>query len=210
MLQTVADAQKFALKQSRGAEAICQTGLWRYSRHPNYLGEIVFQVGVMLAGVLAALSVRSPAALLLSALAPSTFIAIMLGATRRLEDRQLEAYGDRPEYRAYVKAVPRLFVGSATLTAWFARLRFYAGRDIEEARILSADTPAKGTVGAVVESTASALDEAFTDTSRDAIAERELTEEASEGIAGIVGATVAAAVSAAVLLLAGTAIFIGS
>ena len=96
------------------------------------------------------------------------------------------------------------------MTAWFARLRFYAGRDIEEARILSADTPAKGTVGAVVESTASALDEAFTDTSRDAIAERELTEEASEGIAGIVGATVAAAVSAAVLLLAGTAIFIGS
>ena len=34
-----------------GADALCRTGLYRVTRHPNYFGEIVFQLGVMLAGV---------------------------------------------------------------------------------------------------------------------------------------------------------------
>ena len=38
------------LAETEGMErrAVCRTGLWRYSRHPNYLGEITVWVGVLL------------------------------------------------------------------------------------------------------------------------------------------------------------------
>lgn len=50
--ETVADEQ---LKRFRGrpSAAVCNVGLWRYSRHPNYFGEISFWVGVWLFGVAA-------------------------------------------------------------------------------------------------------------------------------------------------------------
>ncbi|MBK7861008.1 MAG: DUF1295 domain-containing protein [Archangiaceae bacterium] len=50
--ETVADEQ---LKRftARPNASVCDVGLWRYSRHPNYLGEISFWVGLWLFGVAA-------------------------------------------------------------------------------------------------------------------------------------------------------------
>ena len=100
LVQCVADAQKFAVKRSYGPNALCNTGLWAFSRHPNYLGEIYFQCGLLLGGLCAAAAARSAGAALLAGVAPLLFISIMLGATTRLEARQLKAYGDAPAYRA--------------------------------------------------------------------------------------------------------------
>ena len=82
-----------------GADALCKDGLWYFSRHANYLGEIYFQTGVLIAGLAAssasgALRLALPRAYL-SLLAPLTFISIMLASTRGLEARQLEAYAGK-------------------------------------------------------------------------------------------------------------------
>jgi len=82
------------------------SGLWSMSRHPNYLAEILFHCGLLLAALPAC---RSAAAAWRVLLAPGAFISIMLQSTRGLDGRQLEAYGERPEYREYVARTPRLF-----------------------------------------------------------------------------------------------------
>ena len=115
LLQTVADFQKFRFKTRFGADSLMRFGLFAYSRHPNYLGEVIFQLGVLLGGVSAAASLRSACAAWLSALAPLAFIGIMFGATERLERSQLDAYGADLDYREWVKRTPRMFFGGDAL-----------------------------------------------------------------------------------------------
>ena len=45
ILQIVADAQIHRFKKEHTGK-VCNTGLWKYSRHPNYLGEILFWWGI--------------------------------------------------------------------------------------------------------------------------------------------------------------------
>jgi len=48
-LETVADHQKGAFKSREGNRNIwCNEGVWKYSTHPNYMGEIIFWVGTYL------------------------------------------------------------------------------------------------------------------------------------------------------------------
>lgn len=116
-LQTVADVQKLAFKRECGADALCRTGLFSLSRHPNYLGELAFQAGVLLAGLASAVAsggaFRAVARAVLSCLAPLAFCGIMIGATRSLEERQLAAYADEINYREWVRTTPRLFIGGS-------------------------------------------------------------------------------------------------
>lgn len=89
VLQSVADGQKFNFKRERGADELCTRGLWTLSRHPNYLAEMIFHAGLMLAGLAGA---RKLSSAFLSVLAPTVFIWIMQGATARLEMKQLAFY----------------------------------------------------------------------------------------------------------------------
>lgn len=53
-LETAADAQKFVFKKkAENAGRFMSKGVWRYSRHPNYLGEIVVWWSIALPGVFA-------------------------------------------------------------------------------------------------------------------------------------------------------------
>lgn len=45
-LEFFADRQMHAFLRSTTEKRVCRNGLWRYSRHPNYLGEISFWIGV--------------------------------------------------------------------------------------------------------------------------------------------------------------------
>ncbi len=47
LLESVADIQKSKFKK-RNPNGVCNTGLWKYSRHPNYLGEIILWYGISL------------------------------------------------------------------------------------------------------------------------------------------------------------------
>ena len=107
LIQTVADIQKYKHKVKEGADSPCFGGLWSLTRHPNYLGEIGFQLGVLGAGLSGCTNI---AGIWLALLAPAIFISTMLASTRSLEARQKEAYGGQPEYDAYVRSTPRLLV----------------------------------------------------------------------------------------------------
>lgn len=49
VIEGVADSQKFVFKnKSSNKGKWISTGLWKYSRHPNYLGEIMMWVGIFL------------------------------------------------------------------------------------------------------------------------------------------------------------------
>jgi len=53
LLQGVADCQMHKFKKERTGESFICKGLWKYSRHPNYLGEILMWWGIALASVTA-------------------------------------------------------------------------------------------------------------------------------------------------------------
>ncbi|KAK5135372.1 hypothetical protein LTR08_005314 [Meristemomyces frigidus] len=54
LLESVSDVQKYRFKHSeQGKEpgAVCNVGCFRYSRHPNYFGEIVVQISIFLIAI---------------------------------------------------------------------------------------------------------------------------------------------------------------
>ena len=56
VLQGTADIQMHKYRKNR-TTAFIRTGLWKYSRHPNYLGEILMWWGIALAVICSAPSV---------------------------------------------------------------------------------------------------------------------------------------------------------
>jgi steroid 5-alpha reductase family enzyme len=93
--EALADAQLAAFKgRSRGAGAVCDSGLWRYSRHPNYFFEWLIWVGYFVfacgspggwAGIL------SPACIL--------FLLLRVTGIPMTEEQSLRSKGDA--YRDY-------------------------------------------------------------------------------------------------------------
>lgn len=110
LYNSLADHQKSAYKRSKGDDAgWCSTGLYKYSRHPNYFGEQVFWFGTFLAGLP---SCSSWVQVLVSSLGLLGIYGILSGATRRLDAKQMEKYGSSKAYQAYVastySSLPRL------------------------------------------------------------------------------------------------------
>ena len=54
VIELVADEQMRTFVRTRSPGAHMESGLWRYSRHPNYFGEILFWVSLWLFGVASA------------------------------------------------------------------------------------------------------------------------------------------------------------
>ena len=97
VLETVADAQKQAGKAVHPGTFVT-SGLYAWLRHPNYLGEILFQLGLVVVAVAAA-----PAAWQLAAgvVAPLYIIILMYYAARNQDAEQAERYGADPAYPAW-------------------------------------------------------------------------------------------------------------
>ncbi|MBL8954541.1 MAG: DUF1295 domain-containing protein [Myxococcaceae bacterium] len=80
-IETVADEQLRGFRAKPSA-SVCNVGLWRYSRHPNYFGEIGFWFGVWLFGVAAG-------APWWAALGPLAMVALFVFASIPLMERRL-------------------------------------------------------------------------------------------------------------------------
>lgn len=102
ILETVADFQKSAQKKAN-PNMVATKGLYRMCRCPNYLGEILFWVGVFVGGIS---SYDDAFKWIIAVLALVCIIYIMFNGAQRLEKRQMKRYGDDPEYNEYANKTP--------------------------------------------------------------------------------------------------------
>ncbi len=103
-LEMAADMQKTAAKK-KAPYRFVDSGLYRIVRCPNYLGEMLLWVGVLISGIGSLHGILQWGVALLGFI---MIVYIMFSGARRLEIRQDRNYGDDPEYQKYVKTVPIL------------------------------------------------------------------------------------------------------
>lgn len=102
LLETVADEQLRAFRLAHpGGGAICDVGLWARSRHPNYLGEVMFWIGLWLFAVAAA-----PDSAAWTAAGPLAMLALFRFASIPLADRR--SLRRRPAYAEHMRRVPAM------------------------------------------------------------------------------------------------------
>ncbi|MFT3898886.1 MAG: DUF1295 domain-containing protein [Gordonia sp. (in: high G+C Gram-positive bacteria)] len=100
-LELAADTQMRRFLRSHQPGQVMDQGLWGWSRHPNYLGEIGFWLSLALFGIAA-----SPRDWWWMSAGTVVMIAMFLGASiPMMEKRSLER---RPEYGAVIDRVPKL------------------------------------------------------------------------------------------------------
>ena len=103
-LESAADLQKSAAKR-KNPKRFVDTGVFKWVRCPNYLGEVLTWTGVFLSGLTA---LQGAWQWIAAVLGYVCIVYIMFGGARRLELRQNRNYGSDPEYRAYVEKTPIL------------------------------------------------------------------------------------------------------
>lgn len=106
IIETIADAQKFAAKgRPGGGHRWMTTGLWKYSRHPNYFGELLCWWGVFVfvagdytgwawSGLVGPLAI--------------TFILLKVTGIPTLEASARKKWGEDPDYQAHLARTSRL------------------------------------------------------------------------------------------------------
>jgi len=106
VIEVLADAQKARFRADPANDgAFIRTGLWAWSRHPNYFGEILLWAGI----AVIALPVLSGWQWV-SLISP-IFVALLLtriSGIPMLERRADQAWGGEPEYEAYKRTTPVL------------------------------------------------------------------------------------------------------
>lgn len=108
ILEAIADGHKFVVKQKYGAGVtdifVGPTGgVYRICRHPNYLGEVVFWLGMLLGG--APSFGKSVQAWACSVLGMYGIVGIMRNATSRLDAKQAEKYNGQEAYELWTNKV---------------------------------------------------------------------------------------------------------
>jgi steroid 5-alpha reductase family enzyme len=100
-LELAADEQRRAFAEAAPG-ALMDAGLWRWSRHPNYLGEILFWVSLWLFAIAA-----DPSVWWWTAIGPVAIAALFLGASIPImETRSAER---RPGWADYAARTPALW-----------------------------------------------------------------------------------------------------
>lgn len=100
----IADEQLIRYRKVKQAGTFIETGLWKYSRHPNYLGEISFWGGMFLF-VISSSEVSGTQGLWTVVGFVGMVLLFILISIPLMEKRNLER---KPGYAEYVKRVPAL------------------------------------------------------------------------------------------------------
>ena len=108
IIETIADEQMRSFRSNKKNEGITMNkGLWKYSRHPNYFGEVMFWVGLYL---MAFLSIKTPFWLILSPI--SMIILFIFISCPMMDNRSLKK---RSDYNQYMNNTSQLFI-------WFPKI----------------------------------------------------------------------------------------
>ena len=97
LIEALADAQKQAVKADE-PDGLVIGGLFSRWRHPNYAGEILLHVGLIIAGLAAVNNLPNMLALIV---APLYIIILMISEAQRVDQLHAEKYGAQPEYENY-------------------------------------------------------------------------------------------------------------
>ena len=104
--ETISDQQKFNFRNNPDNKGKwCAVGLWKYSRHPNYFGEISVWLGVWLVSVSVIRGAQWSG--VLSPLFTAS-ILLFLSGIPLLEQKSDARHGSKPEYLDYKKSVSPL------------------------------------------------------------------------------------------------------
>lgn len=105
-IEVIADNQKTVFNtEPKNQDKWIDSGLWSYSRHPNYFGEILLWTGIAIFGVPCFSGLEKVAWI------SPIFIYILLtkiSGTPILDRRAIEKWGDNPEYQIYRDTTPIL------------------------------------------------------------------------------------------------------
>ncbi len=99
LIETVADWQKFVFKNNPiNKGKWIESGIWKYSRHPNYFGEMTLWWGIFILTLgwqnsWSYLTIIGPIFI--------TFILLKVSGIPLLEKRYEKKYKDNPDYQAY-------------------------------------------------------------------------------------------------------------
>ena len=108
LIEIIADRQKSAFRADEANDGrFITTGLWAWSRHPNYFGEITLWLGI------AILATPALADWQIATLISPLFVFVLLtriSGVPLLERRGLKRWGDDPEYQAYLATTPVLML----------------------------------------------------------------------------------------------------
>ena len=110
IIETVADIQKYSFinkEENRGKWI--NRGLWKYSRHPNYFGEILIWLGIFMF-VLPTLSLTNMFIAFMSPLFIFILIRFVSGVPM-LEKSAERKWGENSEYKKYKEQTNLLIVG---------------------------------------------------------------------------------------------------
>lgn len=100
LLEFFADHDMHTFLKETKERRVCDKGLWKYTRHPNYLGENLIWIGLYVALVISLPQYWFYFVGALLILLLFEFISIPL-----MEKRQIER---RPDYLEYIKTTPRM------------------------------------------------------------------------------------------------------
>jgi steroid 5-alpha reductase family enzyme len=103
IIETIADIQKYRYIENAKINNLgrhwVNTGLWKYSRHPNYLGEILLWAGIYLYAI-AKFDILTTLFALVGPIYIFTIIRFFSGIPK-LEKKADQRYGDNEEYVRY-------------------------------------------------------------------------------------------------------------
>ena len=107
IIEIVADYQKTLFrKDSVNKNKFITTGLWSYSRHPNYMGEILLWFGISV------MSISSLSGIEYITLISPLFVYVLLtriSGVNFLEESANKKWGHLDEYKDYMSKTPKIF-----------------------------------------------------------------------------------------------------
>ena len=109
IIETAADRQKSVFKSIEGnRNKLYKGGLYSIIQYPNYLGEILFWVGIFVASIPALTGWQ-----FLSVLSPVIIIVLLLfvSGIPTVEKERKRKYGDDLNYKQYDELTPKIFPG---------------------------------------------------------------------------------------------------
>ena len=106
VIEVVSDRQKSAFKNDPANDGtFINVGLWAWSRHPNYFGEITLWTGM---AILAYPALSGWQRITLISPAFVVFLLTKISGLPALEERADKKWGGQPDYEAYKAATPVL------------------------------------------------------------------------------------------------------